>query len=95
MDVTLNYKFQPGELVYIDDFKLHPLDAEVSCMVYDIHNYKVLAQFDNQHFGLFYQYNREGQLVRKLVETERGLKTIQETQYNLTRNDLRPQITGR
>ena len=43
---------------------------------------KLLASFDDQHFGLFYQYNAEGKLVRKQVETERGLQTIQETQYN-------------
>ncbi|MBL4669491.1 MAG: hypothetical protein JKY30_09555 [Flavobacteriales bacterium] len=41
-----------------------------------------MATFDDQHFGLFYQYNAEGKLVRKLIETERGMKTVQETQYN-------------
>jgi hypothetical protein len=84
---TINYTFQPGEEVYIDDFKFHPLDAEINCTVYDVKDYKVLTQFDNQHFGLFYQYNNEGQLVRKLIETERGMKTVQETQYNIVKED--------
>ena len=84
---SLNYNFQSGEEVYVDDFKFHPLDAEVSCTVYDNRDYKVLAQFDNQHFGMFFQYNKEGQLVRKIVETERGMKTIQETQYNIVKEN--------
>jgi len=34
---------------------------------------------------LFYVYDNEGQLIRKLIETERGTKVITETQYNLPR----------
>jgi len=50
--------------------------------VYDPRNFRLLASFDDQHFGMYYQYNAEGKLVRKLVETERGMRTVQETQYN-------------
>lgn len=68
--------------IYIDDVRIQPTDAQATCYVYDIGSLRLLAQFDDQHFGLFYQYNGEGKLVRKLIETERGIKTIQETQYN-------------
>jgi hypothetical protein len=69
----------------IDDIRFQPLTAQASCYVYDVKTLKLLAQFDDQHFGLFYQYNNEGRLVRKLIETERGVQTIQETQYNIPR----------
>lgn len=69
--------------VWVDDVRLQPLTAQMSAYVYDWSTLKLLASFDDQHFGLYYQYNAEGKLVRKQVETERGLKTIQETQYNL------------
>ena len=90
VSLKLKYNLEPGEQLLIDDFRFQPLDASAVCSVYDVKNFKLLAQFDDQHFGMYYQYNAEGKLVRKLVETERGIKTIQETQYNsplVGRND--------
>jgi len=69
--------------IWIDDVRIQPQDAEMTCYVYDPRTLKLLATLDDQHFALLYQYNSEGQLVRKMVETERGVKTVQETQYNL------------
>lgn len=80
--MTLQYNIDNGELVYMDDFRFQPYDSNASCYVYDVASKRLLAQFDDQHFALLYQYNDEGKLVRKMVETEKGLKTIQETQYN-------------
>jgi hypothetical protein len=72
---------------YIDDIKFNPREAQTTSFVYDIKSLRLITLFDDQHFGLYYQYNNEGQLVRKLIETERGLKTITETQYNTPRDD--------
>ncbi|MFL5763622.1 MAG: hypothetical protein ACJ77K_06740 [Bacteroidia bacterium] len=71
-----------GTVIYLDDVRLQPLDAQVNTYVYDPATLRLLASFDDQHFGLFYQYNQEGKLVRKMIETENGLKTITETQYH-------------
>jgi hypothetical protein len=68
--------------VWLDDVRVQPLAAQMTCSVYDPLSLRLLASFDDQHFGLYYQYNAEGKLVRKQVETMRGLKTIQETQYH-------------
>jgi hypothetical protein len=81
-NVAVTYPLRQDETVFMDDVRFQPFDAESKCYVYDVSTLKLLAQFDDQHFGLFYQYNDEGKLVRKQVETEKGLKTIQETQYN-------------
>ncbi|MDP2684161.1 MAG: hypothetical protein Q8P20_03825 [bacterium] len=71
--------------INVDDVKFQPKETQSICYVYDSTSLKLLAQFDDQHFGMFYQYNGEGKLVRKKIETERGIKTITETQYNLPR----------
>ena len=68
--------------LWVDDVRLQPAQAQMTCYVYEPATFRLLASFDDQHFGLYYQYNAEGKLVRKQVETERGLQTIQETQYN-------------
>ncbi|MCG8327774.1 MAG: hypothetical protein MI974_08825 [Chitinophagales bacterium] len=81
---TLEVTFENTTTVplYIDDCRFQPHDATSTCYVYDSKNYRLLAQFDDNFFGLFYQYNDEGKLVKKLIETERGLQTVQETQYH-------------
>jgi hypothetical protein len=68
--------------IWIDDVRVQPLDAKMTAYVYDPQTLRLVASFDDQHFGLYYQYNQEGKLVRKLVETEKGMKTITETQYH-------------
>jgi len=71
-----------GNTLYIDDVRFQPADAKGNCFVYDDKTLKLISTFDDQHFGLFYQYNEEGKLVRKIKETERGVKTISESHYH-------------
>jgi len=66
----------------VDDVRVQPRDAQMTAYVYDSFSLRLLASFDDQHFGLLYQYNNEGKLIRKQVETERGIKTLQETFYH-------------
>ncbi len=80
--LTIKLKNTGKAQVWVDDVRVQPVEAQMVCYVYDRKNLRLLTSFDDQHFGLYYQYNGEGKLLRKLVETERGLKTIQETQYN-------------
>lgn len=68
--------------IWIDDLKVQPKNASVTCYVYDPFTFRLAATFDDNHFGTFYQYNGEGKLVRKRIETEMGIKTISESQYN-------------
>jgi hypothetical protein len=68
--------------IYIDDVRLQPANSQMTTYVYDIATHLLLTSFDDQHFGLYYQYNAEGKLIRKLIETKDGLKTVQETQYH-------------
>ncbi len=80
--IKINYgPVQGGEAVFIDDFRVQPLDASMNCSVYYADK-KLAAQFDDQHFAVVYEYNQKGQLTRKSIETTRGLKMLQEQQYN-------------
>ena len=72
---------------WIDDLRIQPGDAQMTAYVYDPRNFRLLTVFDDQHFGLYYQYDGEGKLVRKQIETERGIKTVQETHYNIPKED--------
>lgn len=80
-DIKLSYNFVGSEIVLIDDVRIQPLDAVMNCTVYSV-NKKVTAQFDDQHFGVFYDYNQEGLLLRQSIETEKGRKTIKEQHQN-------------
>lgn len=68
--------------ITIDDVRFQPMESQMTCYVYEASTYRLLTSFDDQHFGLYYQYNAEGKLIRKVIETERGFKTVQETQYH-------------
>lgn len=93
-NITLNISSvsQGNVVLYIDDICFQPYDSEVSCNVYDIATFKLIAQFNSQHFGVFYHYNDEGNLVYKSIETERGKKMIQEQQHNIVRKDSRTSV---
>ncbi|QCK13776.1 hypothetical protein [Mangrovivirga cuniculi] len=80
---TLSIENSQNNLVIIDDIKTQPYTAEVSCYVYDYNNLRLKATFDNNHFATFFHYNVEGKLIRKSIETERGIQTLQENFYNL------------
>ena len=69
--------------INVDDIRMQPADAQMNCYVYDARTLRPIATFDDQHFGLLYQYNAEGQLIRQQKETERGVKTLQETLYRV------------
>ncbi|WP_254085430.1 hypothetical protein [Dawidia cretensis] len=79
-----------GAALWIDDVRIQPRGAEMTCYVYDVSTMRLMTSLDDQHFGLYYQYNAEGKLVRKSIETERGKKTVQETQYNLPTKSVQP-----
>lgn len=68
--------------ILVDDVKFQPKNAQATCYVYDVATLKLLAQFDDQHFGMFFQYDAEGKLTRKMVETIKGISTVTESQYN-------------
>jgi hypothetical protein len=68
--------------IFIDDVRAGPTESDMTCSVYDPLSRRFVAQLDNSHFGTYYKYNPEGKLTSIELETEKGLMTVSETQYN-------------
>lgn len=78
--------------IIVDDIRIQPADASSNAYVYDPGSQRLVASLDDQNFALIYQYNDEGKLTRKMKETERGVRTLQETQYHTPRETSRPDV---
>ncbi|MBI1222587.1 MAG: hypothetical protein GC180_08295 [Bacteroidetes bacterium] len=69
--------------VYIDDFRMHPVHAQMKTFTYDKNLLRLTSTLDENNFATFYEYDLEGNLVRVKRETERGVFTISENRKNL------------
>jgi len=65
--------------VFFDDIRIHPFDASMKSFVYDPITLRLVAELDENNYATFYEYDEEGKLIRVKKETERGIKTIQES----------------
>ncbi len=70
--------------VYFDDIRMHPFNANEKSFVYNSTNMRLMAELDENNYASFYEYDDEGTLTRVKKETQRGIKTIQETKSVLT-----------
>ena len=68
--------------IWLDDVRILPLSAEMSCYVYDNIDNSMMAMLDNNHFATYFQYNQKGQFIRTMKETARGVMTVSETITN-------------
>lgn len=80
--VTFTFTKMVSDQLWLDDIRVQPYVSQVNCYVYDPNTLRPSATFDDQHFGLYYQYDGQGRLLRKIRETERGIKTIAEAEYH-------------
>ncbi|MFP9099829.1 PKD domain-containing protein [Flavobacterium sp. RHBU_24] len=69
----------PNIPVYFDDIRLHPVNGSMKTYVYDPETFKLVAELDDNNYSTFYEYDKEGGLVRIKKETSQGVKTIQES----------------
>lgn len=72
--------------VNFDDIRLHPFNALMKSYVYDPVSLRLMAELDENNFASFYEYDDDGTLTRIKKETERGIKTIQETRSALLKD---------
>lgn len=81
VDKTVEFKIDnnsTSDLWYIDDFRIHPFNANMKSFVYDYNNWKLDAELDENNFATFYEYDMQGNLSRVKKETERGIVTLKE-----------------
>jgi PKD repeat protein len=77
---TLELVFNQGSTgqAWYDDLRLHPELGNMKAYVYDLNDYSLRATLDEENFGSFYFYDKEGKLYLVKKETEKGIKTISE-----------------
>ncbi|MBX7204099.1 MAG: hypothetical protein K1X81_01620 [Bacteroidia bacterium] len=69
--------------VYFDDVRIYPFDGAMKSYVFDPFTNRLMAEMDENNYATFYEYDEEGNLIRVKKETERGIKTIKESQKNI------------
>jgi len=68
-----------GTNCYFDDVRIFPLNGSMKSFVYDKDTQRLMAELDENNYATYYEYDKEGGLVRVKKETEKGVYTIQET----------------
>ncbi len=69
----------PEKIAYFDDLRIQPLESNMKSFVYDPDNQRLTAELDENNYATFYEYDKEGGLIRVKKETVKGVYTIQET----------------
>lgn len=67
---------------YLDDLRITPMQSSMQSYVYDYNRLRVMATLDDNNFATFYEYDLEGRLVRKKVETAKGIMTVSENRQS-------------
>lgn len=78
-DLQIDLVNASGVDAYFDDIRVHPWNAGMKSYVYDPETFWLVAELDDNNYATFYEYDKEGGLVRIKKETSRGVMTIQET----------------
>lgn len=76
---SLTFKLVPNGTSYFDDIRFSPFNGNLKSFVYDPQTQRLMAELDENNYATFYEYDKEGGLVRVKKETEKGIYTIQET----------------
>ncbi len=82
-----------NEYLFVDDIKIQPVDASMTCYVYDDASLRLTASLNDDHFSSQYQYNAEGKYLRNISETSRGMFTLSEKETNL-KKEYRPGVAA-
>ena len=65
-------------VTYFDDVRVHPFNASMKSYVNDPDTFWMTAELDDNNYATFYEYDKEGKLIRIKKETSRGIVTIKE-----------------
>lgn len=81
------YLNNPGTTnAYFDDFRVHPVDAQMSAYVYDKKRGLVTHVLDNENFYTRYLYDEAGRIIESYLETIEGEKIVSKTVYKFARD---------
>jgi hypothetical protein len=72
-----------GYVTFIDDLRILPKYGSMKSYVYHPETLLLAAELDENNYATFYEYDREGKLIRVKKETEKGIVTLQETRTGI------------
>jgi|SRR5690554_548907 len=78
-DIEISLVNNGNVAAYFDDIRVHPFNASMKSYVYDPETLWLTAELDDNNYATFYEYDKEGKLIRIKKETARGIMTIQES----------------
>ncbi|XOV94611.1 MAG: hypothetical protein ACFHWX_07885 [Bacteroidota bacterium] len=79
--VFVEIKIEPGGgglPVFIDDIRLHPVEASFKSYVFNPENNLLSAELDDNNYATFYYYDEEQRLYLEKKETINGIITLKE-----------------
>jgi hypothetical protein len=77
--IAIELKNAGSVAAYFDDIRIHPFNASMKSYVNDPETFWLTAELDDNNYATFYEYDREGKLIRIKKETAEGIMTIQES----------------
>ncbi len=81
--ITVGLQANSTTSVYFDDIRIHPFNSNMKSFVYNSVNLRLMAELDENNYTTFYEYDDDGTLIRVKKETQRGIKSINETRSAL------------
>lgn len=76
-----------NKTIFLDDVRLVPEEAEVNAYVYDWkESYKMTSMLDNENIPIKFIYDDKGDLKSKVAATYKGMRTINESFYNIPKS---------
>lgn len=87
INIELVANNNPGKETFFDDVRIHPSEGNMKSFVYDQQSHKLMAELDDNNYATFYEYDKEGGLVRVKKETEKGVFTIQESRSGTKKSE--------
>lgn len=79
MPQTTSYSLLLPNSAYVDDIRIMPVASNMKSFVYNPINQKIMATLDENNFASFFEYDKEGNLLRTKKETEKGIMTVSES----------------
>lgn len=75
-NIKIKLQNNGSDIVYFDDFRIHPFLAGMTTTVYDPKTLLPLATHDGYNYTTFYNYDENYNLVGTKVETIQGIKSV-------------------
>jgi hypothetical protein len=84
-NISIGLQSNSASPVYFDDLRIHPYSGNMKSYVYNAVNLRLMAELDDNNYATFYEYDDDGTLIRIKRETQKGIRSINETRSALVK----------